>query len=279
MITWATGPGGGAAPEPAARGGAASGGGGKTFPAWPGDGRWRARRHAFRLPVKLEGTRQRWIPANGSGASGCCCRGTGAGQAGRGDPYTHAGEALFQVCHQLVATLVALVAVLRDHPVHDAAGLLVHFLVEGRDVGRLLVEDFAQQRQRAVRLERHRPAQDLVVGHAQRVDVGPPVYRLCHALLGREVAGCADEHPGGGQPGGGVLREGKPEVGDLDEPTLVHEEVRRLDVAVEKTPVVRCGEAVCRLQHVLCRSRVVDPALLLHHGEQATCPFTYSMTK
>jgi hypothetical protein len=49
--------------------------------------------------------------------------------AAAGDAGTHRVEGRLQVRNQLVAALVALVAILRDHPVDGGAGLLVHPVV------------------------------------------------------------------------------------------------------------------------------------------------------
>ena len=71
---------------------------------------------------------------------------------------------------------------------------------------------------------------------------------LVEALLGRKVAGSAHEHPGGGEAGDATGHQGEAEVGDLDQPAIIDQEIGGFDVAVDDALFVGRAEAGCRLQ-------------------------------
>ena len=121
-------------------------------------------------------------------------------------------------------------------------------------------------------------AQDLVHHHADGVEVGARVHLLALHLLGREVRRRAEQGPllGDRRSDAGAAREA--EVEDRRTPALVHQHVRRLEVAVHDARVVHARE---RLEK--CVDRVGDrappltgraagerrPADELHHDELA----------
>ncbi len=96
-------------------------------------------------------------------------------------------------------------------------------------------------RERAVTGMRLRAGEHLEQHYPTRVHIGARVGDAARDLLGGEVRGRADEHPG---PGVADPRRGprQPEVGDLHRAALAEQDVLRLDVAVDDPALVRSGQ-------------------------------------
>ena len=99
----------------------------------------------------------------------------------------------------------------------------------------------AEQRHQARRLE-HRPAGDALEEHgAGGVEIGPPVHRLAEELLRRHVLRRAHDHAGGrerlalGSDRCSASRA-MPKSMTLRNPAVIHQQVLRLDVAVDDRP-------------------------------------------
>ncbi len=87
-----------------------------------------------------------------------------------------------------------------------------------------------------------RPHKCLVEHEGERVDVRPVIERATLGLLGRGVAGGAENRPE--RLGESRLRErpGHAEVGDPQVSLVVEEQIARLDVPVDDAPAVGVGE-------------------------------------
>lgn len=167
-----------------------------------------------------------------------------------------------QVADEFGGALVALVGILLEHLGHHSCQSWVEGLgVERRQVRRV-VEDLAQQAALVARRERQRVGQQLVEGDAETPEVGVEAGHPLE-LFGRHVGHRADARR---RP---ILRmrhqPGNAEVEDLHRPVRPPDQVRRLDVAVDRQPLMRVVERFADLaddvQGLLQRQR---PAL----GEQ-----------
>jgi hypothetical protein len=139
-------------------------------------------------------------------------------------------------------------------------------------------------RGRRVVLERPAPTEQLVGDDTERVKVAGRPGALARGLLGREVAGGPEHRPRQRQR----LESGRardPEVGHANLAALVHEQVRRLDVAVDDPVPVRSVERRGSLLEPRQRARrwlcplAPQPVFertacqVLHHDERALLPF------
>ena len=210
--------------------------------------------------------------AGRAGADDCGRRPRRAGRRGaarreaRGHiPHAVRGEVLLEIGDQLVAGLISLVAIARDHLHQDALRIRIHFAVELRDVGRIFLQDLPQPRHRTLGVERHASGQHLVVRDAEGVDVGAQIDRLAHAVLGRQISGRSHERAGRSELRLRLGRKRDAEVGDLHHATLVDHQIGRLDVAVNDAGVVRGGESVRGLQDDLRRTGIADAPFRLDH--------------
>jgi len=87
------------------------------------------------------------------------------------------------------------------------------------------------------------PGRQPVQQHPQAEQVAAVVDLAPPRLLRRHVRRGADHRPGVGQLGLGVDRPGGPEVEHLDRPVRgLQPQVRRFDVAVDETELVRGGQ-------------------------------------
>jgi hypothetical protein len=96
-------------------------------------------------------------------------------------------------------------------------------------------------------------AQELVQNHAERIDVAPGIDlgRIVQELLGAHVLGgahaVAEGHPGLTRIGIGRERLGDPKIDQLGLPGPIHQDVARLDVAVDHAPLMRVCHRVAGL--------------------------------
>ena len=122
-----------------------------------------------------------------------------------------------------------------------------------------LVDVLVRHRQRGIAGMRLPAGEQLEEHHPGRVHVGACVGRPAGHLLGRQVGGGSDDHPGLGlarldqQPG-------QPEIGDLDRTGVAEQHVLGLDVAMRDPGVVGRGQPAQHPGHdVQCLTRA-EPA-------------------
>ena len=125
---------------------------------------------------------------------------------------------------------------------------------------------------RRLALVGHVAGQHLVEDAAERVQVDAVIGRLPRRLLGRHVLGRAQHHAGEREPllGGHVARDA--EVDDLHHVllpvALEHEDVLRLEIAVDDPLVVRCLQPARDLHGNRDRLLGPDVAALVHLAQR-----------
>ena len=135
---------------------------------------------------------------------------------------------------------IAIVGRFLHHPAHhvgQAFGESRHQLLQRLGVARLVREELLHQARRG---EGDLAGDHVIEGASQRVDVAPRVDRMrVPRLLRRDVVERADGGPVAGHLGlvGQVDRQ--PEVGQLGRPVAGHEDVARVDVAVDQPLLLR----------------------------------------
>jgi hypothetical protein len=146
-----------------------------------------------------------------------------------------------RVVDGLLRALVALVAVVGEQPVDDA---LEHPGHGGRRLehrrGRAFADPHDHHRRVLVQVG-VAAGEQLVGDDAHRVEVTAVVDLHAERLLGRHIAGRAHEHAGGGELAVGLLL-GDAEVRELHQALARHEQVGRLDVAVDDPLVMGVAE-------------------------------------
>jgi hypothetical protein len=155
---------------------------------------------------------------------------------------------------KLVPGLVAVVRLLGER--------LREHRLQPRQRGWLLLEVREDDRGVGAAAERRPPGQALVQQAAERVEVGAPVQVVTANLLGGDVVDSAER--AARSDTGRLLRQssGEPEVGQVAVATHVDQNVRRLDVAVHETALVRGVERVRDLfQQRQCALRREDSLL------------------
>ncbi len=163
--------------------------------------------------------------------------------------------------------LVAVLGALRQAAPHQPRDLRRQAERRRGEIRRLLAQDGGEGVGRGLALEGALAGQQLVDHGAEGEDVGAGVGRQPARLLGRHVAGGAEERAGeragdGGRGGGRLGRAhlGEPEVEDLEVPVAGQEEVLGLEVAVHDAARVRGGDAAGELQRPAERGRGRRPA-------------------
>ena len=148
-----------------------------------------------------------------------------------------------QLADELLRVGGAAIGRLGEQARHDLARRDRQVGLQLERIARLGVEDLVDERGDRVARKRARARQQLVEHDAEREEVRAPVELLALDLLGRHVRRAADHVARARQLGGRGLGElADPEVGDLDPAVLRHEDVGRLDVAVQHAALVRVPE-------------------------------------
>ena len=150
-----------------------------------------------------------------------------------------------QVGNRLVAVHRELAQATRDYALH---------LRSAFQGGRLIMQNGHQYRKDGGTLEGLPAGQQFVEQRAEGEDVGPRVHRLALRLLGRHVAGGAEDRPGLRLRGGLIalaqdLYFGQSEIQQFDT-GLGQQDVGRLQVPMRDALLVRCGERIANLQGI-----------------------------
>ena len=169
---------------------------------------------------------------------------------------------------EVVRRVEAVLARFLETPPHDPTQRRRHGAAERLQLGRCLIEDCRQRRDRRLARERVAARQQLVQHHTEREDVAPVIDRQPAHLLGGHVADRPDHLPCGRWRrfiGRGpavrvpVGESRQAEVEDLDAALVGDEHVLGLDVAVDDALRVGGGEATRDLhrehQRLLLRRR------------------------
>ena len=133
-----------------------------------------------------------------------------------------------------------------------------------RELRRILFQNRAHRLDPRLTPESPPAAQHLIKDRSERKDVGPGVRRFAAHLFRRHVSHSTEHHARLRESGcergflpfqsGGRLRElGKAEVEDLQASFRGEENVLGFEVAVNNAFLVRRGESVRKLDHVVCR--------------------------
>ena len=127
----------------------------------------------------------------------------------------------------------------------------------------LLVQDIVEDQRGGRTCKRFRASRQLVQNCAEREDVAARVDHFAARLLRRHVRDRADCRVARGQAArdsrgivGDELRE--PEIEDLQVSELRHEEIRRLQIAMDDARFVRRGESVGEFDREIEKSFVVE---------------------
>ena len=135
-----------------------------------------------------------------------------------------------------------------------------HVRVEGRGIRGRLAQHLAQDL-RGLAVEGPLAGDELVDDDGHLVEVARGRGALAAALLRRHVVQRAQDVPGLGEARGVEARDA--EIGNLDAPVVVHEDVGGLEVAVEDTLRMAMGEPVEDLaRDVPCVPEIVDRRFL-----------------